>query len=241
MQTPTSQAEVTASSSSSFWSPPSWLKRYRWRKSSREEALIAEKNLLSLFSGSLESHDVKIGPGKHDFIHYVKGGTSNVTSPHLVALAGYGGGAGFKFRILDGLAAGFRLWAVDLLGTGLSGRPKFTARDTASAEEFFVDSLDLWREKAGVEKMVLLGHSMGGYLAASYALKFPERVQHLVLVCPAGIGKRPDDWQPPGAMKSPWTLQGQLYRLARSLWESGLTPGMVVRAFGPWGPRMVDG
>ena len=68
-----------------------------------------------------------------------------------------------------------------------AGRPAFNAKDRLSAENFFITALDKWREKMGLEKVVLMGHSMGGYLAATYALQHPERVQHLILVCPAGV------------------------------------------------------
>lgn len=92
-------------------------------------------------------------------------------------------------RNIDGLAPRARLFAVDWLGTGRSGRPPFTAKSTAEAEAFFVDSLAAWRRAEGLDgqKMVLVGHSIGGYLAAAYALKHPDHVRHLVLVCPAGI------------------------------------------------------
>lgn len=54
-----------------------------------------------------------------------------------------------------------------------------------------MDALTRWREAMGVDKMVLVGHSLGGYLAASYALQHPEHVQHLVLVGPAGVVSHP--------------------------------------------------
>lgn len=225
-----------------------WRKRLRWRQTSRNESLAFERHLLALGNDthrSLKTLDVSIGPGKHDFLHTISGGTlsnldSNDTSP-LVYIPGYGAGSGFMFRAFEGLAAGWRVHAVDPLGTGLSGRPLFTAKSTREAEDFFVDSLARWKEAQGIDKMILVGHSMGGYLSAVYALRHPGHVRHLILVCPAGIGKRPDGWQPPASVRSPWSMRGLLYRSARAFWEWGLTPGSVVRFVGPMGPSIIEG
>jgi len=129
---------------------------------------------------------------------------------------------------------------VDLLGTGLSSRPPFRAKNTEQAESFFVESLEAWREAVGLEEFILMGHSMGGYLAALYAIQYPNRVRHLVMVCPAGVGKRPDTWEPPESVRSPWTWKGQLYRLAVNIWNAGITPGLIIRSMGPFGPSLVE-
>ena len=68
-----------------------------------------------------------------------------------------------------------------------AGRPTFRAEKREDAEAFFLTALSRWREAMGIDKMVLVGHSLGGYLAATYALQHPQHVQHLLLVCPAGI------------------------------------------------------
>lgn len=52
-------------------------------------------------------------------MHTIVGG--DATNPPLVCIPGYGAGAGFYFRNLDGLAKQFRVHLIDLLGTGMSG------------------------------------------------------------------------------------------------------------------------
>lgn len=65
----------------------------------------------------------------------------------------------------------------------------------SQVEHFFVDSLEKWRERMGLPKMVLVGHSLGGFLSACYALKYPERVERLILVSPVGIPERPENFE----------------------------------------------
>jgi len=118
----------------------------------------------------------------------------------LVVLHGYGAGLGFftlNFHALAQWATrrSAPVYAVDWLGMGRSARVPFKVKsklsDTAGrvkeTEDFFVESLEEWREKMDLEKMTLVGHSLGGYLSAAYALRYPQRVERLILLSPAGV------------------------------------------------------
>lgn len=94
--------------------------------------------------------------------------------PSLVLLHGFGGGVALWAQNLDALSSSGPVYALDLLGFGRSSRPQFRS-DPEGAEEQFVEALEEWREKVGLEQMVLLGHNLGGYLAAAYTLRYPHR------------------------------------------------------------------
>merc|ERR1712118_590182 len=85
-------------------------------------------------------------------------------------------------------------------GFGLSSRPDWDSymkktepppsdlpQSVATAESWFVDSLESWRKAQKIDKMVLCGHSMGGYLSVAYSGRYPERVEKLVLLSPVGV------------------------------------------------------
>ncbi len=81
---------------------------------------------------------------------------------------------------------------IDLAGFGRSSRCSFNS-DPALAEFQYVSALEKWREQVGLKKMILLGHSFGGYLSAAYALRHPNNVQHLILADPWGFLEKPVD------------------------------------------------
>lgn len=92
-------------------------------------------------------------------------------SPPLVLLHGYMNGASYYYRNLAGLSRHFEtVYSLDLLGWGLSSRPTFTLVDDklTTAEDFFVESLEAWRRKNDIDRIILAGHSMGGYISVAY-------------------------------------------------------------------------
>uniref|UniRef100_A0A8D1PWE1 (Lyso)-N-acylphosphatidylethanolamine lipase n=1 Tax=Sus scrofa TaxID=9823 RepID=A0A8D1PWE1_PIG len=149
----------------------------------------------------------------------------------LVMVHGFGGGVGLWILNMDSLSARRTLHTFDLLGFGRSSRPTFP-RDPEGAEDEFVTSIETWRETMGIPSMILLGHSLGGFLATSYSIKYPDRVKHLILVDPWGFPLRPTD---PSEIRAPPTwVKAVASVLGRS------NPLAVLRVAGPWGPGLVQ-
>jgi pimeloyl-ACP methyl ester carboxylesterase len=125
----------------------------------------------------LQAHYVTVDGTR---IRYVEQGTG----PNVVLLHGLGASI-YSWRDVIGpvAAAGFHVVAFDNRGFGGSDKPKsgYSAREYASLTVDLLDSLHLG-------DVVLVGHSMGGEIAALATLRAPQKVRGLVLIDAAGLG-----------------------------------------------------
>ena len=111
-------------------------------------------------------------------VHYLEAGQG----PVLVLVHGLGSSAEVWRESIRFLARGYRVVALDLPGYGKSDKPHvdYSIEYHAVAVNDFIDAL-------GPGKVALVGNSMGGWIAASVALKNPEKISHLILVNSAGL------------------------------------------------------
>ncbi|WP_347217731.1 alpha/beta hydrolase [Chryseobacterium sp.] len=78
---------------------------------------------------------------------------------------------------------GFRVVIPDQIGFGKSSKPhnyQFSFSQLAENTKAILDEL-------GIDKAIVLGHSMGGMVAARFTLLYPETVQKLILENPIGL------------------------------------------------------
>lgn len=58
------------------------------------------------------------------------------------------------------------VYAIDLPGVGLSSRNPFNIKNPEEIIKYYISKINLWREFLGLNKIVLIGHSFGGFISA---------------------------------------------------------------------------
>jgi pimeloyl-ACP methyl ester carboxylesterase len=107
------------------------------------------------------------------------------TGPVVVLIHGLGRSVDDWQFTIPALARHYRVYALDLVGSGRSGKPP-PPYSFPGLVRFVADFIQAHH----VERASLVGHSLGGGLALHYAIQFPSRVDKLVLVNSAGLGKQ---------------------------------------------------
>src|SRR5215211_4462562 len=104
--------------------------------------------------------------------------------PALLLLHGITNSSETWEHVAPPLAKRFSLIAPDLLGHGQSATPRgdYSLGAHASGARDLLGAL-------GVDRVTVVGHSLGGGIAMQFAYQFPERCERLVLVSSGGLGR----------------------------------------------------
>jgi pimeloyl-ACP methyl ester carboxylesterase len=165
-------------------------------------------------------------------LHYLDRGTG----PVVVLVHGLGGNLRNFSGLVDKLAATFRVVAVDRPGSGYStmvSREHPTLRAQATIIVRFI-------QKLGLDRPLLVGHSLGGALSLALALDHPHSVRALVLIstlsqverAPPAVFKSLDIRSPALRWLITWTLMAPLGKLAhQATLKAVFAPELVPKSF----------
>lgn len=146
-------------------------------------SLHGEKEVLRTYDAILDRWPVAY---KELTIHTCFGETHVIASgpedgPPVVLLHALLAGSVSWYRNVQALSQSYRIYAVDVIGEGNKSRP---IKPIASLDDFlqwFTELID----GLGIDTLYIVGNSYGGFTAAYYAMKLPERIRKLVLIGPA--------------------------------------------------------
>jgi pimeloyl-ACP methyl ester carboxylesterase len=111
---------------------------------------------------------------------YVKAGSG----PALLLIHGIGDSSDTWRPVVEQLAEHYTVIAPDLLGHGRSEKPRadYSVAGFANGMRDLLTVLE-------VDRVTVVGHSLGGGVAAQFAYQFPHRCERLVLVGSGGVGR----------------------------------------------------
>lgn len=151
-----------------------------------------ERELLRLYRANLDGWPV---PAEHVRVPTREGETFAVVSgpegaPPVVLLHGSGANATMWLDDVAVWARDFRVHAVDLVGEPGLSAPSRPVLGTDAPALWLDDVLD----GLGLADAAFVGASLGGWFALDYAVRRPERVRRLGLLCPGGLGRQKVGW-----------------------------------------------
>jgi len=215
----------------------SWFPYLRWVPSSPEKLKRSEEKVIEFITTPSEGFYVNCGTINDQMCNvWTMKFTSKAKekrSTPIVMLHGMGAGWALFAMNIDDLTKDADVYAIDLPGFARSSRPIFST-DPLEAEEQYVNCLEQWRKCLKLPKIILIGHSFGGYVTASYCLKYPKYLENIVLVDPWGVSAYSEEGNQ--RRNVPFWLKIILGMFNTFSW----TPLVMLRFVGPAGPRAVE-
>nr|WP_298136726.1 alpha/beta hydrolase [uncultured Pseudomonas sp.] len=140
-------------------------------------ALLASMQLVERQLAGLSHKQLTVGDLS---IHYYQGGPAD--APAILMLHGFGADKDNWLRFARHFSERYQVIAIDLPGFGDSSKPA-ASYDVGTQ----VERVAAFTRALNIERLHLIGNSMGGQISALYAARYPDQVISVALLANAGI------------------------------------------------------
>jgi pimeloyl-ACP methyl ester carboxylesterase len=124
----------------------------------------------------------QLGENQEAKIRYREYGPADSSFTPILFIHGYGGMIEHWDDNIPAFDNRYRIYAMDLIGFGQSGKP-----NVRYSLELFATQIKAFLHLKGLDRIILVGHSMGAASSILYAHLNPEKVRALVLANPSGL------------------------------------------------------
>lgn len=108
----------------------------------------------------------------------------NISAPPMVLLHGSSMNSSMWISDILKYHQKYRVYALDIPGEAGRSDERQLPFTTSDLDDWLYDVFN----ELTLNKAVVIGASLGAWLAAKFAIRYPEKIDKLVLLCPAGIG-----------------------------------------------------
>ncbi len=152
-------------------------------KSSEGERLVRERYQAFLKHWPVPNEQIHV-PTQQGSTFVVISGPKD--APPLLLLHGGVANSAMWMGEVAAFARSFRVYCIDMIG-----EPGFTAPARPSlASDAYAVWLDDVVDHLSIDRASIVGVSLGGWLGLDYAIRRPERVERVAVLCPGGIGRQ---------------------------------------------------
>ena len=152
-------------------------------KTAQGERLVRERYLALLKYWPVPNEHIHIATSQGETFVVACG---DVTAPPLLLLHGSAGNSVMWIGDVAAFAARFHVYAIDMIGEAGLSAPSRPPLDSGAYAQWLDDVLDA----LSLDRVSIVGVSLGGWLALDYAIRRPDRTARLAVLCPGGVGRQ---------------------------------------------------
>ena len=140
------------------------------------------------------SEDIPLIDDRKYYCHLIRSANPDPNKNNFLLLHGFISSGMHYICILPYLIKRYNIFIPDTIGMGMSARPQVEFTSPMQCEEYFIKFFHVIIEYIFFQKnynikeeYYLCGHSLGGFFASRYMLKYPKGIKKVLLLSPCGI------------------------------------------------------